>query len=103
VPIELSLSDAVLPSGESAFRLDVADHGPGIPEEELEDVFGKFVQSSRTKTGAGGTGLGLAICRQIVMAHGGTISAANRTEGGAIFEVLMPMETAFEARVAELS
>jgi len=96
--IEVSLSRAALPSGEAAFRLYVADHGPGIPEGELEDVFGKFVQSSRTKTGAGGTGLGLAICRQIVMAHGGTISASNRSEGGAIFEVLMPMETAYEVQ-----
>lgn len=102
-PIEVGLSAATLPSGEAAFRLDVADHGPGIPDDELEDVFGKFVQSSRTKTGAGGTGLGLAICRQIVMAHGGTICAANRPEGGAIFEVLIPMETAFEARVVENS
>jgi signal transduction histidine kinase len=75
--------------------VSVADSGPGIPEAELEDVFGKFVQSSRTKTGAGGTGLGLAICRQIVMAHGGRISAANRSAGGAVFDVLIPMETVF--------
>ncbi len=100
-PIEVSLGAATLPSGEAAFRLNVADHGPGVPEDELEDIFGKFVQSSRTKTGAGGTGLGLAICRQIIMAHGGTITASNRAEGGAIFEVLMPMETAFEARAPE--
>ena len=47
------------------------------PEEELELVFDKFVQSSKTKTGAGGTGLGLAICREIVIAHRGTITACN--------------------------
>ncbi len=47
----------------------VRDHGPGIPVAELETIFDKFVQSSKTKTGAGGTGLGLAICREIVAAH----------------------------------
>jgi PAS domain S-box-containing protein len=93
--IELTVANGVMPSGEPAFRVSVADSGPGIPEAELEDVFGKFVQSSRTKTGAGGTGLGLAICRQIVMAHGGRISAANRSAGGAVFDVLIPMETVF--------
>jgi signal transduction histidine kinase len=46
------------------------DEGSGIPEDEIESVFEKFVRSSDTKTGAGGTGLGLAICRQIVTAHG---------------------------------
>jgi hypothetical protein len=41
----------------------VRDHGVGIPEAELETIFDQFVQSSRTKTGAGGSGLGPAICR----------------------------------------
>ncbi len=54
-----------------ALCCSVSDNGTGIPESELEAVFGKFVQSSKTKTGAGGTGLGLAICREIVEAHGG--------------------------------
>lgn len=102
-PVEVSLSHAMLPSGEAGFRLNVADHGPGIPEDELEEVFGKFVQSSRTKTGAGGTGLGLTICRQIVMAHGGTITASNGAEGGAVFEVIMPMESNYAAHAPQLS
>jgi len=99
-PIELSVGNGTMASGERAFRVSVADNGPGIPEAELEDVFGKFVQSSRTKTGAGGTGLGLAICRQIVLAHGGSITAANRSNGGAVFDVLIPMETVFRATPA---
>jgi len=98
--IDLSVANAVMASGEPAFRVSVADQGPGIPEAELEDVFGKFVQSSRTKTGAGGTGLGLAICRQIVLAHGGVISAANRSTGGAVFDVVIPVETAFRPAMA---
>ena len=47
----------------------IKDRGIGIPETELETIFDKFKQSSKTKTGAGGTGLGLAICRGILEAH----------------------------------
>ena len=72
---------------EGSILFSVADQGPGIPEEELEAVFDKFVQSSKTKTGAGGTGLGLAICREIVAAHDGRIWAENRAQGGATFFV----------------
>ncbi len=55
--------------------LRVRDFGPGIPPDELETVFEPFLQSSRTRNGAGGTGLGLAICRRIMRAHGGLIVA----------------------------
>ena len=75
-------------------RLVVVDNGVGIPEGELESIFEKFVQSSETKSGAGGTGLGLAISREIVEAQGGMISASNEVDGGARFEVLMPLEQA---------
>ncbi len=63
------------------------DFGIGIPTDELETVFDKFVQSSKTKTGAGGTGLGLAICHEIIKAHQGRIWANNNAEGGATFNV----------------
>jgi len=53
-------------------------------------VFDKFVQSSRTKTGAGGTGLGLAIVRQIVSDHLGSIEIRDSATGGAEFIVLLP-------------
>ncbi len=72
--------------------ISVRDQGPGIPEEELESVFDKFIQSSRTKTGAGGTGLGLAICREIVTAHGGEIRAENHPDGGAAFTFEIPLD-----------
>jgi len=71
-------------------RLSVTDTGVGIPEDELEVVFSRFVQSSKTKTGAGGTGLGLAICRQIIEGHKGQIWADNNPEGGAILTFLIP-------------
>ena len=70
-------------------RISLEDQGVGIPEAELDAIFDKFVQSSKTKSGAGGTGLGLAICREIVNAHGGRITARN-TPLGAAFDVLLP-------------
>jgi PAS domain S-box-containing protein len=71
-------------------KLSVLDGGPGIPDAELESIFDKFYQSSRTRTQAGGTGLGLAICREIIQLHHGNISAANRPEGGAVVAFQVP-------------
>jgi PAS domain S-box-containing protein len=93
--VSVRLSAASLPLGAGgqavpAVKLEVADQGVGIPETELEAVFDKFVQSSKTRSGAGGTGLGLAICREIMEAHRGTIQASNRAEGGARFELVLP-------------
>lgn len=68
-------------------RVSVEDQGFGIPEDELEKVFDKFEQSSKTRSGAGGTGLGLAICKEIIEFHDGMIWAGNREDGvGAILE-----------------
>lgn len=69
----------------------VIDEGPGIPPEELEQIFDRFTQSSLTRSVAGGTGLGLAICREIVLAHRGQILARNRPEGGAEFVMRLPL------------
>ena len=71
-------------------HLRLRDHGPGIPEGELESIFEAFVQSSRTKDGSGGTGLGLAICRKIVEAHGGRITAEHAPGGGSLFHIVLP-------------
>jgi len=81
-----------LADGSPALLLSVADTGTGIPETELQSVFDKFVQSSKTKNGAGGTGLGLAICREIVQRHGGRIWAVNNSGGGATVRVLLPFD-----------
>jgi PAS domain S-box-containing protein len=76
--------------GREMARVAVLDEGVGVPEDELEAVFDKFVQSSKTKSGAGGTGLGLAICREIARQHRGTIGARNNPAGGACFTLTLP-------------
>ena len=76
--------------------ISVRDEGPGIPPDELELVFDKFVQSSKTKSGSGGTGLGLAICREIVAGHHGRIWAENNARQGCIFYCELPLAPAAE-------
>ena len=73
-------------------KVSVYDQGIGIPEDEFEAVFDKFIQSSKTKTGAGGTGLGLSICKEIIHAHNGRIWAESNLDGGTIFSFQIPCE-----------
>lgn len=87
--IAITIADAEIAPGTPALLCAVEDEGIGIPAKELEVVFDKFVQSSKTKTGAGGTGLGLAICKEIVELHKGRIWAENRPTGGALLQVLL--------------
>ncbi len=68
----------------------IEDEGVGIPKAELKDVFDKFIQSSKTKTGSGGTGLGLAICKEIIELHGGKIWAENSDKDGSVFTFTIP-------------
>lgn len=70
--------------------VSVSDKGPGIPYGEYDAVFDKFVQSSKTKTGAGGTGLGLSICKEIIKGHNGDIWCKNNEDGGATFYFTLP-------------
>ncbi len=70
--------------------IDVIDDGPGIPAGTETRVFQKFFRAAQPEKRQG-IGLGLAICRGIVEAHGGTIGAGNRPEGGAVFRFTIPM------------
>lgn len=69
----------------------VADRGPGIPADRLEDVFGAFtrLETSRNRE-TGGIGLGLALARAIVRDAGGDVTLANRPEGGLAATILLP-------------
>jgi signal transduction histidine kinase len=77
-------------------RLTVSDTGVGIPPEDLPHIFDRFWRGdrSRTRAGGSGSGLGLAIAKQLVQAHGGTISAASRPGGGSDFVVELPDQSA---------
>lgn len=74
-------------NGGGVVQLTVEDDGPGIDREILNQIFDPFVT---TKPAGQGTGLGLAVCHTIVERLGGSISAANREQGGAVFEVRLP-------------
>ncbi len=91
--ITITVSETLLPAGRRkdeqtgvpGLQISVKDEGVGIPEGELDIIFDEFVQSSKTRSGAGGTGLGLAIARRIIQQHGGFIEASNNPDGGASF------------------
>jgi signal transduction histidine kinase len=79
--------DARSSGGSKGITIAVEDNGRGIPADVLPDIFDAFVT---TRLDARGTGLGLTVAEGIVTQHGGTISAANRPEGGAKLEVTLP-------------
>lgn len=73
-------------------RIAVEDAGPGVPRDQLERIFEPFVRvSSARDRESGGYGLGLAIVRRAVEAHGGSVAAENRTEGGLRLSVTLPL------------
>ena len=69
--------------------ITIADNGKGFNKEELPHLFEKFFRLRGSKTG--GTGLGLSISKGLVEAHGGTISAMNGINGGAVFTIILPI------------
>ncbi len=71
-------------------QINVLDQGPGIPTRDLERIFDKFYRVQRPGY-VRGTGLGLSICKGIVEAHGGSIYAKNRQDGGAIITIVLPL------------
>jgi two-component system sensor histidine kinase KdpD len=73
-------------------RIDVRDHGPGVPAAQRDAVFDAFVRGSAEQA-LPGVGLGLAIARTIVSAHGGRIGVADAPGGGAVFSVRLPAGT----------
>ena len=75
-------------SSNESLALSVADRGPGIPADVLPRIFEKFFRAPGAPVG--GSGLGLTIAKGFVEAHGGTIVAANRPGGGAIFTLNLP-------------
>lgn len=82
---KLTLSTAL---ADAQIQVCVADCGPGVPADMLENVFDPF-----WTTKPGGMGIGLAICRSIALAHRGSLTSSNAPQGGAIFCVLLPVRS----------
>jgi two-component system phosphate regulon sensor histidine kinase PhoR len=80
--------------GDEAIVMTVSDSGPGIPDDDLTRVFERFYRVDKSRARPGGTGLGLAIVKHLVELHGGTVRAANRPTGGAVFTVTIPAAAA---------
>ena len=73
--------------------IDVLDRGPGVASADLNTIFEPFFRASNTEHSTDGHGLGLAIARHVIGAHGGTISARNRSGGGLCVRMLLPVAT----------
>jgi len=74
--------------GKNGFELEVADTGPGLPDDVQDHLFEPFFS-----TKSGGTGLGLTIASRIAEVHGGNITAMNCPDGGAAFTLRIPPQT----------
>lgn len=86
--VEVSLAPE---PGKSSVRIDVRDHGPGLPNSELTNIFRPFYRVAEARDRqSGGAGLGLAIADRVVRTHGGTIQARNAAPKGLIIEILLP-------------
>lgn len=76
---------------ETYIRLDVLDEGPGIPEEELPEIWKRFYRGKTTRD-ASGVGIGLTLCRMIVQAQNGRVLCQNREGHGCRFSIFLPAE-----------
>jgi signal transduction histidine kinase len=90
-PVDIRLS-----SDGSTARIDVTDRGIGIPEEMQPRVFEPFERAAASEAPAG-LGLGLYISRQLVEAHGGTLTVRSKPAEGSVFTVTLPREAAIAA------
>jgi signal transduction histidine kinase len=91
--VEISLRHDGVNDGRVA-AISVRDHGAGVPEDAVADIFRPFyrVEEARDRQ-TGGTGLGLAIAARAVRLHDGTITAANAPDGGLIVEIKLPINS----------
>jgi len=96
--------DLYLERHESLAEIRIADSGPGVPAEFLPRIFERFSQADGSSTRKhGGLGLGLAIVRHLIELHGGTVSAANREQGGAVLTVRLPLTADYADRKSDLT
>ncbi|MFC2026304.1 ATP-binding protein, partial [Chloroflexota bacterium] len=82
------------PSLGGILHIEVEDTGPGIPPDDLEDIFNPFVQSETGQNSQEGTGLGLSISREYAELMGGTLMVSSETGVGSTFSLEIPFDTA---------
>lgn len=88
---DTSVEVALALRGESA-EITVRDHGPGVPDEALEEIFRPFTRLEAARDRAsGGAGIGLAITERAVLLHHGTVRAANAEGGGLLVTLCLPL------------
>ena len=75
----------------------VCDNGPGVPEAFQARIFEPFYRLPGASERDGGVGLGLALVKSITLRHGGTVTCSNRPNGGACFEIRLPMDSVASA------
>lgn len=90
-PIEVDLRPGPGPDGSEGALLEVRDRGVGFVEGEEELVFARFHRSAAARS-VPGSGLGLSIVSEVARAHGGAVTASNRSGGGAVVSVWLPLE-----------
>jgi nitrogen fixation/metabolism regulation signal transduction histidine kinase len=83
-------------NGEDVVEIVVEDNGPGFQRDLIGQAFDPYVTTKPR-----GTGLGLAIVRKIVEEHGGHVEADNRTDGGALVRVELPLNETTRAQAAQ--
>jgi len=94
-PVEISTSVEAMDDGRSMLQIQVTDHGPGVPLEEQELIFRKFVRGSSAQTEREpGAGLGLATCRALAEIAGGGVGIEGTPGGGSIFYLRVPVTLA---------
>lgn len=86
VSLKISVDNA-----RQVLQVVVVDEGSGVPETELQAIFEPFFRIGDSARSSDGYGLGLAIAKRVIHAHGGQISASNRSTGGLSVEIILPL------------
>jgi len=95
-------AEIALEDDDAQLRIAVRDHGPGVPEAELQRVFEPYVRLDPSRNPAsGGVGLGLSVARNIARWHGGDVVLANAPDGGLIAALVLPRGARREASGAK--
>lgn len=102
-PVEIRVEATAEAGGKTDLYVEVLDGGPGVPTEEQEFIFKKFIRGRRAQAGQiPGTGLGLATCRMLAKTMNGSVGVETRPEGGSMFylKLLLHRESVSDAELS---